>query len=714
MDSKRLSLQFAIGVAVASMSFFAAAIAFGFGTARPRLRYYSLLSIAAGGYALCEIGLSLVDTDAQVPWLSRMELFFAAIGFPGWFGYLGPERGSYLGATPSEATATDEHGGSPSGRLGERIFRTLMFSAAALGALAPIPGVYYTSHVVVVGIPHLNTTFRDTEPTALGQAMYAFLLLTLLLGIYRLFRAARAGMVGAAAQFTGSILVLIGGANDSLLISGYVRSVFLLPSAFGFAMATCGVAIVQGFLEEMRKVDRLTHRLERHVAERTAELETVRATMRRSERLAAIGTLSAGVAHEVNNPLAAIAGNLGFVIEEVEAGHSSRELLPVLRDTSELVGRIGRIVRQLLTAGRAAGGAPSVHAVPLAAIVKAAVDGITPELRGNSTLRVEVAADTFVRGDETHLTQILANLLANALHAVEGAPVAEVAVVIDDAPEEEQTETALGGRPRAPNGRVRIRVSDTGVGMSDDVRTHLFEPFFTTKPRGKGTGLGLAITHELVVSLGGVISVESAVGHGTTFTILLDRAPVSSRARGRVPTFRHLLPNLSARETPLPSTDRLPDVPRYATPTNGVAKINASQVLERRLRLLVIDDEPALRQSIRRMLAPIFDVVLEDDPLRGLAKICEGDEPPFDAVLCDVVMPNGGGEALYRAVAAFDGRRAARIVFMTGGAPDEKTRNFLANQPQPVLEKPFRRAETIAVLRAVAPPSEESASVVGP
>jgi CheY-like chemotaxis protein len=136
--------------------------------------------------------------------------------------------------------------------------------------------------------------------------------------------------------------------------------------------------------------------------------------------------------------------------------------------------------------------------------------------------------------------------------------------------------------------------------------------------------------------------------------------------------------------------------------------------LERRLRLLVIDDEPALRQSIRRMLAPSFDVVLEDDPLRGLAKICEGDEPPFDAILCDVVMPNGGGEALYRAVAAFDARRAARIVFMTGGAPDEKTRNFLADQPQPVLEKPFRRAETIALLRAVAPSSKESASVVGP
>ncbi len=698
-----MNLQFAIGVAVASMSFFAAAIAFGFGTARPRLRYYSLLSIAAGGYALCEIALSLVEGDTQVPWLSRMELFFAAIGFPGWFGYLGTERGALIAGATTDA-----------GRFGERLFHGLIFVAAGLGVLAPIPGVFYTSRVVVVPIPHLHTAFRDTAPTALGEAMYAFLLITLVLGIYRLFRAARAGMVGAAAQLFGSIMVLIGGANDSLLISGYVRSVFLLPSAFGFAMAACGVAIVQGFLEEMRKVDRVTRRLERHIAERTAELETARATMRRSERLAAIGTLSAGVAHEVNNPLAAIAGNLGFVIEEVEAGHPAREVLPILRDTSELVGRIGRIVRQLLTAGRAAGGTPSVHAVPLAASVKAAVDGIPPELRGNSTLRVEVAADTFVRGDETHLTQILANLLANALNAVEGAPVAEVAVVIDDAPEEERTETALGGRPRAPIGRVRIRVSDTGIGMSDDVRARLFEPFFTTKPRGKGTGLGLAITHELVVSLGGVISVESAIGRGTTFTILLDRAPVGPRTRGRIPTFRHLLPNLSARETPLPSTDRLPEVPRYATPTNGVAKINASQVLERRLRLLVIDDEPALRQSIRRMLAPSFDVVLEDDPLRGLAKICEGDDPPFDAILCDVVMPNGGGEALYRAVAAFDARRAARIVFMTGGAPDEKTRNFLADQPQPVLEKPFRRAETIALLRAVAPSSKESASVVGP
>ena len=696
-----MSLQFAIGIAVASMSFFAAAIAFGFGAARPRLRYYSLLSIAAGGYALCEIGLSLVDTDAQVPWLSRMELFFAAIGFPGWFGYLGSER-VFMGAIASETR-----------RRGERIFQGLVFAAAGLGVLAPIPGIFYTSRVVVVPIPHLHTAFRDTAPTPLGEAMYVFLLTTLCLGIYRLFRAARAGMVGATAQLVGSLMVMIGGANDSLLVSGYIRSIFLLPSAFGLAMAACGVAIVQGFLEEMRKVDRLTRRLERHVAERTAELEAARATMRRSERLAAIGTLSAGVAHEVNNPLAAIAGNLSFVIEEAEAGQPPRELLPVLRDTSELVGRIGRIVRQLLTAGRAAGGAPAVHAVPLAAVVKAAVDGIPPELRGNGTLRVEVAADTFVRGDETHLTQILSNLLTNALQAVEGAPLAEVTVVIDDAPEEERTETALGGRPRAPSGRVRIRVSDTGVGMSDDVRAHLFEPFFTTKPRGKGTGLGLAITHELVVSLGGVIDVESAPGQGTTFTVLLDRAPVAG-ARGRMPTFRHLLPSLVARDTPLPPKGRLPDVPRHATPTNGVAKVNASQLLERRLRLLVIDDEPALRQSIRRMLAPSFDVVLEDDPLRGLARICEGDEPPFDAVLCDVVMPNGGGEALYRAVLAFDARRASRIVFMTGGAPDEKTRNFLADQPQPVLEKPFRRAETIAVLRAVAPSTKESASVVGP
>jgi CheY-like chemotaxis protein len=219
--------------------------------------------------------------------------------------------------------------------------------------------------------------------------------------------------------------------------------------------------------------------------------------------------------------------------------------------------------------------------------------------------------------------------------------------------------------------------------MSEEVRERLFEPFFTTKVGGKGTGLGLAITHELVVALGGTIEATSFPGRGTTFTVTLESAP-----KPTADEIRASQPVEPARRS------------HPAAPGESQAP---------RARVLVIDDEPSLRQSIRRMLAQEFDVVLEDDPQAALQRVLRGET--FAAILCDVVMPNGGGEGLYRALADRTPDLAQNLVFMTGGAPDEKTRMFLFGQPQPVIEKPFRRHELLSILDRMSAPTELSSTI---
>ncbi len=239
--------------------------------------------------------------------------------------------------------------------------------------------------------------------------------------------------------------------------------------------------------------------------------------------------------------------------------------------------------------------------------------------------------------DEVKLGQVLVNLLLNAAQAI--APGASTA-----------NEIAIGVRPGV-DGRVVIEVSDTGPGMAPAVSSRVFEPFFTTKPVGIGTGLGLAICHGIVSSCGGEIQVESIVGKGSVFRVIL---PASMAGTATA-----------------------------AEPTPGGPVRSA---VERFGRLLVIDDEVTIRSLVARML-PGHTVVPAATAIEALQLIERGER--FDVIFSDLMMPEMTGMKFYETMLREHPRDAKRIVFLTGGAATARAHDFLSAVSNRRLDKPF-------------------------
>jgi CheY-like chemotaxis protein len=242
-----------------------------------------------------------------------------------------------------------------------------------------------------------------------------------------------------------------------------------------------------------------------------------------------------------------------------------------------------------------------------------------------------------VWADEGRLEQVILNLLLTAAHAL---------------PESQRAtnEIRVCVRPGA-EGNAVLEVTDNGEGISPDVVPRIFDPFFTTKPPGKGTGLGLSICHGIIASLGGQITVHSIVGEGTTFRVSL---PTTDARKG---------------ESPPPSNDT-PAAP-------GV----------RRARVLVVDDEVQLANTLRELLASEHHVVATTSGADALTAIRSGED--FDVVLCDLMMPGMDGMELYEHIRMERPGLERRIVFMTGGAFTATAAEFLGSIENRRVEKPF-------------------------
>jgi CheY-like chemotaxis protein len=253
-----------------------------------------------------------------------------------------------------------------------------------------------------------------------------------------------------------------------------------------------------------------------------------------------------------------------------------------------------------------------------------------------------------VDGNGSRLGQVFLNLLVNAAHAI---------------PEGRVEASAIRVRAYADGGNVVVEISDTGVGIPPHVIGRIFDPFFTTKPIGQGTGLGLAISHEIVRSMGGSIQVESTPGTGTTFRVVLPAAPRAPAAPERAP---------------------------------------AAPVKSTRARVLVVDDEPAVGRSIQALLAPDLDVTHVTRGAEALARVARGEG--FDAVLCDLMMPEMSGIELFIELQRKNPALARRVVFLTGGAFTDQARDFLAHAEHPPLEKPFTETALRAAIERITSP----------
>jgi nitrogen-specific signal transduction histidine kinase/CheY-like chemotaxis protein len=368
-----------------------------------------------------------------------------------------------------------------------------------------------------------------------------------------------------------------------------------------------------------------------------------------SEKLAAIGTLAAGVAHEVNNPLAYLLLNLEILIRQLPKLAQDPSLLPVLSARLEQARqggeRVKTIVRDLQTFTRRDDG----HGGPvmLDAALDAALSIAAHELRQGISVVRRFDACPPVLGNATRYEQLFLNLILNAAHAVASVP-----------PDRRLIELEL--RASEPE-RVSVRVRDHGAGMCPETLGRALEPFFTTKPLGAGTGLGLSICQSIVHAAGGEMTLQSELDSGTTVIVQL-------------PVFKHT----GAPRRTGPPSEPAPPV--------------------RRGRLLVIDDESAITNSIAYALSDEHEVVSCGSAAEALRVLRMRSD--FDIVLCDLVMPEQDGPALFQQVCAELPELAPRFVFMTGGASLPHAERFLSEVPNARMEKPFELGALRKLLRA--------------
>jgi two-component system, cell cycle sensor histidine kinase and response regulator CckA len=377
------------------------------------------------------------------------------------------------------------------------------------------------------------------------------------------------------------------------------------------------------------------------------------------DRMASLGTLAAGIAHEINNPLTYVVANLQLLEEEMprlvhdyiaavhRSGSSSapdpqtastinrlNEVGARLHDALEGAERIRGIVLHVKTFSRA--GDEHRTYVDVRSILDSSIKVVFSEIRQRARLVKEYNHTPLVLANPGQLGQVFLNLLLNAAHAIEE--------------EDPQKHVIRVATRTAQTGEILIEISDTGRGISPEVQKRIFDPFFTTKPLGVGTGLGLSICHGIVRSLNGSITVESDVGRGTKFRILLP------------PSAQHIT-------TPKPGPIPIPKL---------------------RGKILVIDDEPRLGEAIRDMIGAEHETSVVTTGTEALTMLMrEPDDTRYDLILCDLHMPEISGMDLHEKLLHLRPVMADRIVFMTGGAFTERSREFVSRIKNPCIDKPI-------------------------
>ena len=356
-----------------------------------------------------------------------------------------------------------------------------------------------------------------------------------------------------------------------------------------------------------------------------------------SEKMSAIGQLIAGVAHDLNNPLASVVGFSDFLAEAGEIPSSLREPLQVIRQEAE---RAATIVKNLLSFARRQEGERT--RLPVRTLLDSTLALLRNQLMAHkveATLEVEPGLPD-IEVSPNQIKQVFVNIINNACQAI-----------ATDAPSGRIWITA-----KRVHDSVAVSVKDSGPGMPEEIASRVFEPFFTTKPEGTGTGLGLSISQGIVKEHGGRITLETPSGGGATFTVELPLPAEAARAES----------------APLPATE-------------------APQ-----LSILVVDDEPHILHYMRATLESWGHTgEVASDGTYALERALAG---TFDVIICDLRMPHLSGREMYTKLARQDPRVAERIIFATGDTIRGDTLQFLERLGRPYLRKPFTLAELRAAL----------------
>lgn len=373
-----------------------------------------------------------------------------------------------------------------------------------------------------------------------------------------------------------------------------------------------------------------------------AEIARQRENLHQREKLAAMGSLLAGVAHELNNPLSIVVGRATMLQEEA-ADEVTRTVADKIRAAAE---RCARIVKTFLSMARQR--KPEQSILEVNTVLNDCVDMLGYGLRtAGITVEKKLSPDLpSISGNADQLHQVFLNLIVNAQQAMESQPLPRRLRILSD----------------RHDGQVRVRIIDNGPGIAPAIRSRIFDPYFTTKPSGSGTGVGLAVSLGIVESHNGSLTVECPAEGGAVFQVLL--------------------PIRIAEEQPEPEQAALPE----PVPARGP-------------RVLIVDDEPevgALLADILSRDATGIEVAASgQEALKLLAR------RDYDAILTDLRMPEMDGPELYRQIEQRWPQRARRVVFITGDALSPTVQTFLAGTGQPYLEKPFVPAEVRKIVQEI-------------
>ncbi len=394
--------------------------------------------------------------------------------------------------------------------------------------------------------------------------------------------------------------------------------------------------------------NQMTEKVQQSRGQLEKTVETLKATQEQliqSEKLSAVGEFVAGVAHELNNPLAAVMG-FSELLGQADVDAKYRRQLDLIYKAAQ---RCQKIVQSLLSFARKH--QPERKPVSANELVEAVLEIVAYQLR-TGNIEVATALDPglpLIMADGHQIQQVLLNIINNARQAMEGRP--------------------SGGKIRivssASSQNIRIAIQDSGPGITPENLRRIFDPFFTTKAVGQGTGLGLSLCYGIIKEHGGNIYAESQPGEGATFVIELPAA------RG--------LENHSAAAPP--------EVEKFR-PGEGANR-----------KVLVIDDEDAILRMVSEvLLGGNFEVDLAPDGESAL-RLMERNR--YDVALCDWKMPGLNGRQIYERMSAIDLKLCERVIFITGDVINGQLREFLESEKRPCLSKPFAVSELRKAIRTV-------------
>jgi len=581
-----------------------------------RLRWFAVIAGSAGCFCACiatELG---AQDDAEVVILARVCFSLAAINSFAWM--------RYSAVRPP--------------RFAERALEAL---ALAVAPLALVPGLVFGSDVVRHDRGWMHSAYVIVLPTSLGVVAFGVLFVVVTVPFARYVARWRAGEVGAGAHVIALGALAITGALDVIdcaWVRGWPR---LAPLGLIFTVVAVGCSLARRFVAAACELEALSARLDATVVKRTDELASARETLVHYEKLAVLGRLSGAVAHEINNPAAAVAANLGYMRDVLNSdGTGLEDAAEVIQETLASVDRIARIVQQLGDAGEVAIRGVASSGVSAAETVRRAAADAHGDLGDGIALSLDVSEELYVRTQEGSLRQVVAGLIASAARSMRAAGCSGRIHV---------------GAVRAGD-KVVLRVTDP-CPETDGVRR--FDPFVSVRPTSVARGVGLSVSVVLLRVFGGDMALERADEGGSIVRI-----------------------DLPVAETP---------VRRSEAPDSSRAP---------RARVLLVDDDVLVRIGLRRLLGReyVLDEAATVDDALTLVRT-HGED--IDAIVCDLVMPDGGGGKLLEEVEQLAPRLAQATVLMTGGAVDEATQAVLDANAARVLRKPVDVASLRALIERV-------------